>query len=140
MKKFSIIIFIFITISLFGQETNRQFSARIIRMNNEEWNSLVFMLNHFIQEKDGRAMCNLNNYMMGFAEAMYLAGEYLHDTYQGIYDVRQYAELYRHYFGVYQELRELCGPDTEFFRSLFYYAGFDRVQKNTRRYTEYDFQ
>ena len=109
-------------------------------MNNEEWNSLVFMQNNFAQEKDGEALCNLSNYMMGFAEAMYLAFEYLHDTYQRIYDVRQYAEGYRHFWGVYQELRELCGPTTEYYRSSFYYAGFDRVQNNNRRYTKYDFQ
>lgn len=139
MKKiYTFVIYIFITISIFG-ETNGQFRDRIGRMP-DEWNSLCALQVKFQNQQNGEAYINLRNYMMGFAEAMYQSCEYLGDTFQGDYYKKYFYEGATFYFNEYQTARKDFGPGTYYYRSYFHEAGFNRVDKGSRRFTEYDFQ
>ena len=118
MKKIitTLIVFAFIPIVMFGQETNAQAMNRARRFVNE-WNSLVDMQ----KSVTGEGRIKLDNYMMGFAEGAYKLCEEFHNA-----GYREFANNANLFFQQYQKLVGSVGARTPYFRDYYYNVGVDR--------------
>jgi len=117
MKRFFfIVMFVFVSVVMFGQETNWQAMNRARTFANE-WNSLVEMQKSLTGEERTR----LDNYMMGFAEGAYaLLEEFSNAGYS------EFTYNANFFFQQYQILSGRVGSRTPNFRNYYYNVGVDR--------------
>jgi hypothetical protein len=129
-KAFFIVVFVLISVVMFGQETNRQAMNRA-RNFSAEWNSLLEMQNSL----SGESLIKLHNYMMGFAEGAYQLCEEFNNA--------GYSEFYygaNFYFQQYQKLVGMVGSRTQNFRYYYYDIGVDRSWAGRSRLGMNDFR
>jgi hypothetical protein len=129
-KEFFVVVFVLVSMTMFGQETNGQAMNRA-RNFAKEWNSLVDM--HKILT--GEARIRLCNYMMGFAEGAYrLCEEFSNAGY------REFSYNANFFFQVYQMLVGQVGGRTPNFFNFYYKVGFERSEYGGSRLGINDFR
>ena len=131
MKRFFSIMLLqgFILLSSVSSITVGQFRNRENALI-DEWNSLVGLQ----RTLKGEAYINFKNYMFGFSDAMGQCYEIAY-SYVG---AEVLYEQYLEWSEGTQRLKNYCDSDGRF-RRYYYDAGFDRVDKMTRRFSSSDF-
>lgn len=127
---FSLLLIFSCTFCFSFSETNGQLRNREQGWTRE-WNSLCEMCSNL----SGESYINLRNYMMGFSDAAYQLYEYLYSLYNDNYYYKQYI----FYYEQSQSAIKKYGARTSGFRSYYYNAGADRIDKAGRRFSFYDF-
>src|SRR5215471_7060116 len=101
-KTFFVVVFVFVSAAMFGQETNDQAANRAKNFANE-WNTLVDMQ----ESLSGESKIKLWNYMMGFAEGAYQLCKDLHSS--SLYNFSYEKDVF---FNCYQDRVQRVGART----------------------------
>jgi hypothetical protein len=125
-----VVALVFVSVTIFGQETNGQAINRARNFVNE-WNSLVDMQENL----SGESKIRLWNYMMGFAEGAYRLCE---EFYNAGYSEFLYSINF--FFAREQDCVKLVGNRTPYFRKYYYDRGFDRSCNGDARLGINDFR